>query len=96
MVVGAAITALISNLSDQKKTVRIEIDDSAFPTIDDLGFTPGLLEQIVAPWGRSDLERPFVVSERCHRIDGALTVTVQASEAVRWRPAHGVRGPNRN
>ncbi|TFD23335.1 hypothetical protein [Cryobacterium sp. TMS1-13-1] len=85
---SGAPTAVIANLSDRTQVLRLEIADSALRTGDGPGCRPGVLERVVTPQhatARIALLRPAMSSETVPCVDGCITVSVQAGEAVRWR-----------
>jgi hypothetical protein len=86
------LTAVMANLSDRTQALKVEIVDSALPTGDKSAFTPGVLERVITSHGtpaRIALLSPSISSESMPCIDGCITVSVQAGEAVRWRATTG-------
>ena len=87
-----ALTAVMANLSDRTQALKVEIVVSALPTGDTAVLTPGVLERVTTshdtPAGTAS-PSPSISSEPVPCIEGCITVSVQAGEAVRWRATTG-------
>ncbi|TFC71822.1 hypothetical protein E3O45_14325 [Cryobacterium sp. TMS1-20-1] len=87
-----ALTAVIANLADRTQKLTLQIVDCELRPGDDLGLTPGVLERVVIPHDATAsiaLLSPAISSETVPCVDGCVTVSVQAGEAVRWRATTG-------